>query len=300
MKIFTGGGQCEWCQVPRIAQALRELGHEITENPADADLVYVNNPWYDDIIALRDAGKLRGKIIFNVLDIPEHIIAEFDTEKLKRQLSYADAVTSISEYTQSRLEHHTGIKSTIIYQPIMPITFENTVPRIPYSFIGRKHDANKRVAMGVHALWLLGVKSEEVAMVGHERVEWGTNLGLVTQENLSRIYNASDFVFCLGKVEGLNLPVIESMAGGAIPIICDDMTTREELLPSYFFPEYDKVLPNPTSIAMFIAQFQQDNDAKANFKERLRNHYNWNLKHKFSAKSVAEKIIAIYDGLPRA
>lgn len=307
MKIFTHGGKCQWCQLPRIEQGFTQLGHTITSDPTEADLIYSNNPWWDDLVKLKEQGKISGKIIFNVLDIPLHILHEFDTKKLEKQAASADAITSISQFTSDMLEKHCGIPSEIIYQPVMPVSIANcgtyvtdsekTRNRYKYAFIGRKYDSNKRIGIGVHALWLLGVKGEEVAMVGNESVQWGQNLGLLDIYDLRLLYHYADFVFCLGKIEGLNLPVIEAMSAGTIPIVCNDMTTRQELLPSDLFPEYDAVEPNASSVAMFIAQFQQDNTKKLEFKERLYKHYVNNLLEKFLPRTVAEKILTIYNSI---
>lgn len=300
MKIFTEGGRAPQCQVNRIDDGFRELGHELIDNPSDADLVYSNNFWYPhDLLELKRNGKIKGKLILNVLDIPLHIIEQIDIERLKSELLLADSVTSISEYTKNSLKQWTGFDSDIIYQPIMPVfkTEEREKSLYRFTFIGRKSDVNKRVGIGVHALWILGIKSEEVAMIGNEPIQWGVHLGQVKTNILNKIYNETDFVMCLGKVEGLNLPVIEAMATGSIPVVCNDLTTRYELLPPDLFPEYDAVSPSPSSVAMFISQFLQDNTAKEDFKKRLYQHYQDNLKDKFTSRSVAARITSVYEGL---
>jgi len=299
MKIFTYGGKCEWCQLPQIEKGFVELGHTITETIEEADIIYANNGWYDEILEKIEKTGALGKCVFNVLDVPKSIHPHFDENKLKRQIGGAHVITSISKFTKNELVKYTGFDSEIIHQPIMPVYRmweerpENLDWKWRFLFAGRKYDPNKRVGIGYHALLLLGVESKEVAMIGHENIDWGTNFGLVKKANLNAFYNGADFVMCLGKFEGLNLPVIEAMATGSIPVICNDMTTRQELLPSDVFPEYDEVDPTPSSVAMFIAQFMQDNDAKQKFKNRLHAYYLAHHKEKFSGIAVASKILKL-------
>ena len=74
MKIFTDGCKQAWCQLPRIEEGFRALGHEITTKPEEADLMYSNNPWFDEISKLWSdlathclgAAKLP-KVILNVI-----------------------------------------------------------------------------------------------------------------------------------------------------------------------------------------------------------------------------------------
>jgi hypothetical protein len=89
--------------------------------------------------------------------------------------------------------------------------------------------------------------------------------------------------------------MIEAAACGTIPIICKDMSTREEFFPSELFPEYLEVEPNPQSIAKFISRFSQDNDAKEKFKQRLHFHFLENLEINFNKTFVASKILEIYN-----
>ena len=154
MKIFTGNNaaRCLWCQLPRIEKGFIELGHEITPYISEADLIYCNNPPYHQEIKDKINGIVKGKMIFNVLDIPEHI-KNFNVDDLKDQLQYAHSVTSISNYTKKCVKKYCGINSDVIYNPIMPIfPVESKFKKYKYLFIGRVRDANKRNYLGIEAL----------------------------------------------------------------------------------------------------------------------------------------------------
>lgn len=303
MKIFTEGGRGLQCQINRIDEGFTSLGHDIIgDAPESADLVYSNNFWYpSEILALKDNPSFKGKLILNVLDIPVHNIDNLDLNKLKVQLQYADKVTSISEYTEKSLFSWTGHHSTVIYQPIMPVKYARWAtsegPKYRFLFVGRKYDPNKRFGIGVHAMWILGVRPEEVGMIGHETVGWGVNLGQIKTSALNTFYNQADFVFCLGKIEGINLPVIEAMATGCIPVVCNDMTTRQEFLPSEKFPEYDEVDPTPSSIACFVGYLMNNVDKLEKLRNRLYTHYKETLENKFTNQAVASNILKVYDSI---
>jgi glycosyltransferase involved in cell wall biosynthesis len=220
---------------------------------------------------------------------------------LRDQLVAADAVCAISEYGQWQLKEYLGIESTVIYQPIKPAAHRPDLTRKPFyrfAHVGRRQDANKRFNLGALALNTLGYTQNDLCLVGNEP-GWGDYLGVLNDENLNIVYNSVDFVFCLGKIEGLSLTPLESAAAGAIPIICNDLTTREELFPTDLFPEYEDVHPTPRSIAAFISHFvnEESGDRMREMKLRLRSHFNLNLKEKVSPAGVARRIESVYNSI---
>lgn len=293
MKINLHGATHWGSQLPRIEQGFIELGHTITPYSHEADLVYANNGPYDQILADKCAGQIKGKVILTLLDIPLHLGASFDYDKIREQLSQADAITVISEYVKWQVKEYLGLDSHVIYNPIKPIRRDPTVQlkeRKRFAHIGRKSDPNKRHALGVYAVQSLGHKHSDVLLVGNE-LGWGDYLGVLDDENLNSVYNSVDFVLCTSKIEGLCLPVLESMAAGVIPVVCNDMTTRRELLPPDLFSEYNSVEPEPNSVARFIAKYMSSPVAMAEMKERLYAHFQTNWAHRLTGRAVAERII---------
>lgn len=303
IQIFTStSADCPTCQISRIEKGFIELGHKITRNPAEADLIYVNNAFYDEALNLKRQDSLKNgcRLILNVLDIPTHLLPGFfDLNKLTVQLLQADAITSISEFVRDQIWAYCGVKSEIIYQPIMNIykLDQKLVQTHKIIQVGRRSDPNKRVHIGIEALQILGYQEHEVGMIGPEPTVWGDYLGLLTENQLNQKYNSVDYSLSLGKIEGLNLPVAEAMSAGCIPLIFNDLTTREELLPRDLFPEYDDLFPNSLSLVHFISHLESNLEKKEKLKNRLYQHYKQALEEKFKPISVAEKIINIYKTL---
>jgi len=302
MKIYTGASARGYTtQISRIEQGFIELGCEITPHPQEANLVFQNNAWFDQIIDDKKAGNFRSgtKFIFNILDICPHC-QDFPMEKLREQIKWADAVTVISDTVKqdclTRLDNL--VNYHIIYNPQMSVRKMDGLKKHPYKYlyVGRACDLNKRSYLALNALHILGVNPDEIGIVGSEYPGYGVQLGVVTPEYLNELYNSADFVLMPSFNEGIGLGAIEAAGCGAIPVICADLSTREEFFPTSLFPEYLEVQPNPVSIANFIARFNQY-DEWEDLQKRLLRHYNDNLKDKFDKVEVARKIIELYKTL---
>lgn len=285
-------------QISRIEAGFRELGHEVVDRPEEASLIYVNNPPFTQAIADRASGRLKpsAKLIFDVQDIPHHI-PSFDIRGLEAQLLQADAVTAISQTTANDLTRLTSAPwASVVYQPIMPIV-RTGIKTYPYRvlFCGRVNDPNKRAFYLAAACQNLGFTPTDLVTVGREAPAFGGDYwGTATEAQLNVLYNSVDFVCCTAKNAGIELCMIEAMAAGAIPVVCNDLHTRQEFLPSSLFPEYDAVDCTPQSLMRFIAGFQQDNDAMDMMKARLHAHYTTHWQGAFSPRGVAQRIIDAY------
>lgn len=303
MKIATFGSRHFGGQVNRIDEGFVALGHELTPHSHEADLVYSNDPAaFDQILIDACSGAaIDAKVIFNVQDLPLHI-PSFDYAKLKEQLVRADAVTTISEYVQWQVREYLGLDSHVVYQPMKPVRRDPSAQlaeRKRFAHVGRRFDENKNFVIGVHALRMLGYQPSDVFLVGNE-LGWGDYCGVLSDENLNRVYNSVDFVLTLGTVEGFSLPTIEAMACGAIPVVHSGMTTRRELLPPDLFPEYNGVDLTPASIARFIARCTNSpEEVMAGLKDRLHTHYQTNWAHKLTGRAVAERIVEVARGIEK-
>jgi len=296
MKILTTGASHWGSQRPRIDDGFRQLGHEITYCIDEADLIYSNNPPWDGILEDQRNGIISGKIIFNVLDIPT-FLPDFDIPQLRRQLLCADAITSISQFTHDQVVEHCGLESSIIYQPIKPVARQPELAEKPFyrfAHVGRRSDINKYAVIGIYALQILGYHQRDLCLVGNEPGP-GDYLGVLSDENLNIVYNSVDFVLCTSKTEGLCLPALESMAAGAIPVVCNHLSTLNELFPADIFPEYRAVEPHPASVATFIARYLNDSAAMEEMKNRLHAHYLKNWADKTRGVDVAQAILNVYE-----
>jgi hypothetical protein len=284
------GSVCSWCQLPRINNGFKELGLIESDIP---NFIYSNDPGgHNEAIDFKNKFSPKTKLILNVQDIPLWI-KDYDVNKLINQLKQANAITSISEYTKKCVKE-IGFDSSVIYQPIMNIfktmPIENFKSKL--LILGRFRDPNKRTKIVLDAFQILGYDlNKDIMAVGPDT---GIPVG---EEILNHFYNATEYVACGGKIEGLLLPCLEALSVGKIPIIFNDLTTRQELLPSDKFPEYDSVNPNSLDLVKFIVSMEGDNDIKEKFKERLFKHYKDNLEEKFKPVSVAKRITEVYEKL---
>lgn len=303
MKIYSANSARGLsCQIQRIEQGFVELGHEITPYPVEADLIYQNNAPFDQIIVDKENGvfKKDAKFIFNILDLCPHC-QNFPLSKIREQIKSADAVTVISEYVKNdcfkRLSH--SVRYNIIYNPQMPVGYNPNLKKHPYKylFVGRVNDANKRSIIALEALYLLGVQESEIGIIGNEYPGWGTILGNVTNEYLNELYNSAEYLLMPSKNEGIGLSALEAASCKVIPIITSDLTTREEFFPSDVFPEYKDCHPTVMDLVYLIRHFEDNQDKKEEFRDRVYEYYKYELEDKFNGVEVARKIINIYNNL---
>lgn len=303
MKIHTAqSSRFHADQISRIEAGFRALGHEVTPHVSEADLIYQNNPWFDQVLADKAAGRFApgAKLILDVQDIPHHV-RDYPIARLKEQLLQADAVTSISATTARDLKAATGLDSHVISQPIMPIT-RTGVRKHGYRalFVGRVWDGNKRSTLAARALAMLGFRAQDVVTVGMEAPPFGGDYwGVATEAALNDLYNSVDFVVATARFAGMELAVIEAMAAGVVPLCFNDLHTLDELLPPDLFPEYRAIDPDPEALAHFMAYLLNDESGQrmAELKERLHQHYLTAWNDRTSPTGVARAILQVYETL---
>ena len=90
--------------VNRLEKGFKELGHEIVVFDDKPDLLIAINPdVYDQ--AIEHEILPNGLKIFNILDVPEHLIDTYPIEEIKKQLKHADVITCISESTKKQVKN---------------------------------------------------------------------------------------------------------------------------------------------------------------------------------------------------
>lgn len=288
-KVKIYGAKEYWCQVPRIEQGIKGLGHEVTLDE-DYDFIYANNFPYDSIDSQHNDSALwhdnkhlpqAGFKIFNVLDVPPHI-KDFPVDKLKDQLSHANVVTCISEPVQQQLKD-IGIDSHVIWNPIKDVFYDSGVKReINCLYVGRWNDPNKRFNL------LDNIQKYVVGPTG-DGVN-GNYLGLVTDVSLNQLYNSTKIVALPSKFEGLGLPALEAMAAGAIPLVCSD-NPNSKLCPDFCVAEPN--IESVTSTYNCLANHFE------HYKHVITDEWTPWVQHKFSKFSVAKNIIDLYEKYKR-
>lgn len=285
LKVKLYGAKEYWCQVPRIKDGIKGLGHKVATGQ-DYDFIYANNFQYDSIDSEhKDCALWEGNTqlpksgfkIFNVLDIPPHI-KDFPVDKLKDQLSHANIVTCISEPVQQQLKD-IGINSHIIWNPIKDVFHDPEIKKeIDCLYVGRWNDPNKRFNL------LDNIDKYVAGPVGHSDNK--KYLGLVNDVSLNQLYNLAKVVALPSKFEGLGLPALEAMAAGAIPLVCKD-NPNSKLCPDFCIaePTIESITETYHSLVNNFTKFQSI----------ILDKWSPKVQHKFSKFSVAQNIINLYN-----
>lgn len=243
MRIKTFGSRYLLAQIDRIDQGFRDLDHELVEeNP---ELIYCNDAGHH-LQALEFKKKWpQAKLILNILDLPFHC-KEIDDIILNLSiiLPQADYITTISHTVAMQMfqcipsTQQKGV--SVIYQPIKPVYPLNLQRNDRLLMVGRLNDPNKRFNV---ALEVASLSNKIIDVVGPEDPtpfakphyrKFINYLGIIDDERLNIEYNSHSAVLITGKIEGLCLPLIESLAVKTPVLVCEDMTTATEFAPKEF------------------------------------------------------------------
>ena len=278
-------------QISRIEEGFKNLKLLPSETP---DFIYSNDVGtHDEAIEFKKNNSSQSSLILNTLDIPSHIIHQYDLEKHKNQLLQADIITCISKFVQNQIRVHFNLYADIIYNPvnnIYPAFPDKNYSKFTYLIAGRSGDINKRVRIALETLVKLKAVNSEILCIGPENPGFGTYLGIVSEKELVKIYNSVKFVFCTGFIEGLGLQKFESLCGNsAIPLVLNDETTFNEFFGDC--KDYINIEPNSESLYNYINALQENpekfNQVLYKLKENIRPFIEENLR----PEKVAQKIL---------
>jgi glycosyltransferase involved in cell wall biosynthesis len=272
-----------------VRRGLQELGHELVENPEDADVLYADDPCGYKQIA-DDTIKLNKPSVLNILDIPTYApnwkqVADFYYWCMTK----VNAVTSISQTTRKQLLELFDINSDVIYHPAKTLTNYN-MPRssdkLKFLFVGRANSTNKRFHL-VREMIEKYYEENQLVVVGSENPGFGNYRSIVTDSELNIYYNLCDYVLSPSSHGGIELPPCEAVLMGKFPIVAKDCECSQEFLPDFCC--------EPTADAMY----QQIQMIESN-----KTHYNW-LNNQYARKfetqlnylSVAQNIEKVIKSL---
>lgn len=275
-------------QISRIEDGFRQIGCELVdENP---DIIYSHDFSDWDNAYLSKLKYPDAKYLQKVLDIPVHIVntplynLEQNTEKLQR----ADIILSNSITVHQQTLEFFKMNSHVIYDTIKDISYLSHIKKdIDFLIIGRNSDPNKRGYIFENLIMHPDNYKKSFAVVGPEplpHIRYGY-LGIIDDEALKCIYNATKFTICCSKNEGLNLIIPEACCGGSIPIIASDMSTCNEWNLTEFTVE-----PDIESINNKIKEINNNYEHY----QQIALSYGEIFKVKFSSKSIAQRIVDIY------
>lgn len=302
IRVVTFGARHALGQLNRIDTGLLTHGVALcrAEDRFPVDLVYANDePRWQEALDYRAQHSPSAKVMLCVLDVGEWNLARssYNPYSLLPRLRQADAICSISQYVQSQLIRYFRMDSNVIYNPIKDVSPTQRLaghrpyPQFRAMMLGRLTDPVKRADLAIKALILAGFSESEVAVCGGENVGWGTNLGTVSDEILNDLYNSVDYVVCTSLGAGLELPPLEGMAAGAIPIVCHDLTTFSE-----FYPMDWGCYPVAHSIAYRLRLLTDYPDLMQSTKTRALD-IGANVSDILAGHAVAKRILSVYHRL---
>ena len=272
-----------------IKKGFEKLGHEITnENP---NLIFSNDPLgYQDAVFVKNKYP-KVQLVLNVLDIPWHFpnIEQQFQVLIQRFFVKADSITAISHKVKNDLakffDKKIHDKIQVIYNPIKDVSYNEKIEKNnTFLFVGRANDPIKRFNLVRDSLEKIKDGAKKIKVCGNENPGFGDYLGYVPDEELSKLYNSSKYVFLPSRAEGIGLPMIEAMICGAIPITCSDNDTAKEFLPSDFICE-----PNADSIVKYVEKTDREYDVKKELALKLGKKF----KQQFDKVSIAKNILSI-------
>ena len=286
IKVAIYGWDGFTCQIPRIKEGMQTLGHILSQD--SPDLIYCNYP-----IEFQKAIDLKKKypkafLILNILDIPWHFTnINKIIEIWKNFLIQADAVTTISLKVKKDLSQLLDKKIYVIYNPIKDVYYdENVKKNNMFLYVGRANDPIKRIGLVRESLTKIPDGLKSIKICGSENPGFGNYLGVVSDQELNKLYNSSKYVYLPSKAEGIGLTMIEAMICGAVPITCSDNLTAKEFSPKNFICE-----PKPQCIVDKINEINKEYKINRN----LSLEYGKRYKVQFDKKNIAENIINIFN-----
>ena len=286
IKVSIFGADGQTCQIPRIKEGMQDLGHVLSEE--SPDLIYSNDPTgYNKAISLKKKFP-SSYLVFNFLDVPWHMPnVEKQTESLvKYFLLKADAVTVISFKVKKDLEKFLNKKIEVIYNPIKDVFLDRDIKRDnTFLYVGRANDPVKRINLVKESLLKIEDGMKKIKICGSENPGFGNYLGVVSDQELNRLYNSSKYLYLPSKAEGIGLTMIEAMICGTLPIACNDNLTAKEFLPQDFICE-----PNAQSIVSKIEELDKD----YNEKKKITLEYGKKYKIQFNKANIANNILNIF------
>ena len=287
IKVSILGADGYVCQIPRIKEGMEALGHVLSEE--SPDLIYSNDPrGYNKALLLKKKYP-KAYLILNFLDMPWHISnIQKQTELLvKNYFLKADVITTISFKVKKDISKLYNKKIHVIYNPIKDVYFDENIKKNNiFFYVGRASDPVKRFNLVRESLLKIkdGVKNTKIC--GSQNPNFGDYLGIIKDQELNKLYNASKYVLLPSAAEGIGLPMIEGMICGAIPITCSDNLTSKEFSPPDFICE-----PNAEALVKKIEELNKEYKVK----RELALEFGKKYKTQFNKKNIAMNIMNLFN-----
>lgn len=283
MKIKLFGADFFLGQLPRIREAFLSLGHELSNEP---ELIYCN-----DLANAPQAIEAKkqypsAKLILNVLDVPKHCWNQSDYDNAKNLLSQADKITAISQATANDVRKSLSFQASVIYNPIKDVEYRNLERDIPFLYVGRANDKNKRFDLVKNTIIEMGGQEKDLTIVGTDNPFWGNYLSVVDDEKLCELYNRAYFVMLPSNSEGIGMSSIESCVTCSVPILNIYNKAAYEFLPEFC------TIPDPKPMASFVSHIWK---SYGYYHQYILQNYTYQFKELFNKKTIVKNILEVYD-----
>ncbi|BAV04290.1 Glycosyltransferase involved in cell wall bisynthesis [Filimonas lacunae] len=213
-------------------------------------------------------------------------------------LSRVAAVTTISEFTKSRILAHTNVPASkvhVIYNPApadftySPKTFDESCPAILQVGGGLNKNIHRLIeAIEGHSFRLILVRKrdaqlEELLIAKGIAYEWHER---IPREELVECYRKCDILFFASEYEGFGVPIIEANATGRV-VITGNVASMPEIAADA------AVLVNPFDVnEIRVALLKLKNDSS--YREVLIQNGLKNLE-RFAPERVAQEYFDLYE-----
>jgi len=287
LKIALFGFDSYVGQLPRYRQAFLDMGHELDfKSP---DIIYANDPTgYNGAIKLKGENK-KALLILHFLDIPWHLPnAEEQTRLLvNNYLLKADIIAANSEKVKKDLKQFLpNNKIYVTYDIAKDVYLDEKIKKNNmFLYVGRANDPIKRINIVHDVVKNIPEALKSIKICGSENPGFGNYLGIVSDDELNKLYNSSRYVLLPSKAEGIGLPMIEGMICGSIPITCSDNLTAKEFSPLEFICN-----PNAQSIVSKIEDINKDYENKREMAIKFGEKY----KIQFNKKNIVKNLVNIF------
>lgn len=231
MKVKLFGAQGKYQSGPLIKQEMESRSYKFVDLPSEEpDLLIHLTGLFDEAEEFYNNCDKKPIRIYSLLDI-DHDKPDFAEfyKNIKDQLENAEIGCVISEFVKKDVENSFGIKNLKVWHyPIRPVTFNNSLKTIVFSYTGRLYSKNKRFNLVGETLDCLNFDRNKFVTAGPERPPFGMWATDLTDEEMCQFRNSSIYLIAPSVWEGQGCGAIEAAIARCFPILTPDCEVNKE------------------------------------------------------------------------
>lgn len=284
-KVFGYRGFPTPSATERIEKELVNFGCELTNN--DPDFIIHITGLFDDAQKFYKSCKNRPVRLYCLLDVMNKSPGFYNQTKLDYEECEIAATISNVVKSDIKKKFQTNREIQVIGFPIRDVKYKGYgIIGVPFNFVGRISDPNKRTGLIKPTLEKLGFNIDLMVFVGNESPPYGMWAKNLSDDELSEMYNSTEFTFLCSEKEGLGLSAIESAICGSRVLACtDNLAIMKELGLKDFCG-----IPHPVGLARLVNSMQRDRQYYSNVLDDLRPKF----LSTYTVEAVTKKILNLY------